>query len=165
MLAAIIAGEREDRGNWWVLVAFSVISLAGGFLPAYTDRLGFWTIDGNAVRWAGVMVFVAGCILRIYSVQVLGNRFSGLVAVQPGHNLVTTGIYGRIRHPSYLGMLVTVVGWALAFRSSVGLLLGSLVVPVLISRMNAEEKLLQSQFGTEYDAYVRRTSRLIPHMY
>jgi protein-S-isoprenylcysteine O-methyltransferase Ste14 len=79
--------------------------------------------------------------------------------------LVTTGIYGRIRHPSYLGMAVTVLGWALTFRAVVGLLLGSALVPVLISRMNAEEKLLRSQFGAEYEAYLRRTSRFIPYVY
>jgi protein-S-isoprenylcysteine O-methyltransferase Ste14 len=161
----ISAGEREDRGNRWVLTAFGVISLAIGFFPAYTDRLGFWTLDGDAIRWAGVIVYVVGCVLRIFPVYVLGNRFSGLVAIQPGHTLVTTSIYGRIRHPSYLGMLVTVVGWALAFRSVVGLLLSSLLLPVLISRMNAEERLLRSQFGAEYDAYVGRTSRLIPNVY
>jgi protein-S-isoprenylcysteine O-methyltransferase Ste14 len=161
----ISAGQREDRGNRWVLAAFGVISVAIGFFPAYTDRLGFWTLDGDATRWAGVIVYVGGCVLRIFPVYVLGNRFSGLVAIQPGHTLVTTGIYGRIRHPSYLGMLLTVAGWALAFRSLVGLLLGSLLVPVLISRMNAEEKLLRSQFGAEYEAYVGCTSRFIPHVY
>ena len=98
------SGEREDRGNRWVLAAFGVIGLLAGYLPAYTDRLDFWTIDGDTVRWIGVALFVVGGALRLWPVFVLGNRFSGLVAIQPGHTLVTNGIYGVIRHPSYLGL-------------------------------------------------------------
>ena len=95
-------GVREDRGNRWVLAAFGVIGLLAGWLPAYTDRHEFWIIDGEAVRWLGVVVFAAGGALRLWPVYVLGNRFSGLVAIQPGHTLVTDGIYGVIRHPSEL---------------------------------------------------------------
>ncbi|MCM3755760.1 hypothetical protein M3665_27965, partial [Bacillus licheniformis] len=64
---------------------------------------------------------------------VLGKRFSGLVAIQPGHTLVTGGIYSRIRNPSYLGLVVNSLGWALVFRSSVGVLLVVLTLTNLIS--------------------------------
>jgi protein-S-isoprenylcysteine O-methyltransferase Ste14 len=156
------AGEREDRGNRWVLVAFGVIGLLHGWLPAYTDRHGLWTIDGEAIRWIGVMLFAAGGTLRIWPVFVLGRRFSGLVAIQPGHTLVTSGVYGLIRHPSYLGLLVSTLGWGLAFRSVVGVVLTVLIMVPLAARISAEERLLHSQFGTEYEAYRSRTSRLIP---
>ena len=163
--ANVSSGEREDRGNRWVLVAFGVIGLAAAYLPAYTDRIDFWTIDGDAMRWLGVALFAAGGALRIAPVFVLGRRFSGLVAIQPGHTLVTDGIYGTIRHPSYLGMLVNALGWALAFRSGVGVLLAALLLLPVLARINAEERLLRSQFGAEYDAYLSRTSRLIPGVY
>ncbi|HYX80859.1 MAG TPA: isoprenylcysteine carboxylmethyltransferase family protein, partial [Gemmatimonadales bacterium] len=158
-------GEREDRGNRWVLAAFGLIGLLLGYLPAYTDRIDFWTLDGDAVRWLGVVLFAAGGALRIWPVFVLGRRFSGLVAIQPGHTLVTSGIYGVIRHPSYLGFLVGSLGWALAFRSAPGVLLTALLIPPLIARISAEERLLRTQFGDEYDAYRSRTSRLIPGIY
>jgi protein-S-isoprenylcysteine O-methyltransferase Ste14 len=163
--ASLSSGEREDRGNRWVLVAFGVIGLAAGYLPAYTDRMDFWTIDGHVVRWLGVALFAAGGVLRMWPVFVLGRRFSGLVAIQPGHTLVTDGIYGTIRHPSYLGLLVNALGWALAFRSGVGVLLTLLLLPPLLARIHAEETLLQSQFGAEYEAYRSRTWRLIPGIY
>jgi protein-S-isoprenylcysteine O-methyltransferase Ste14 len=159
------SGEREDRGNRWVLAAFGVIGLLMAYLPAYTDRMEFWTLDGDAVRWLGVVLFTVGGALRIWPVFVLGHRFSGLVAIQPGHTLVTSGIYGVIRHPSYLGLLVNSLGWALAFRSGVGVLLTALTIPPLVARMRAEETLLRTQFGGGYDAYRRRTSRLIPGIY
>ncbi|MGA7880511.1 MAG: isoprenylcysteine carboxylmethyltransferase family protein, partial [Terrimicrobiaceae bacterium] len=103
--------------------------------------------------------------LRLWPVFVLGNRFSGLVAIQPGHTLVTSGVYGVIRHPSYLGLLVNSRGWALAFRSGVGILLTALTIPPLLARVGAEEKLLRTHFGDEYDAYRARTWRLIPGLY
>ena len=159
------SGEREDRANRWVLIAFALIALVSGWLPAFADRVDFWTLDGDAVRWLGVVLFAAGGALRIWPVFVLGPRFSGLVAIQPGHALVTNGIYGVIRHPSYLGLLVNALGWALAFRSGVGLLLVALIVPPLLARIGAEERMLHSQFGAAYDAYRGRTARLIPGLY
>jgi len=159
------SGEREDRGNRWVIVAFVVIGILAGYLPAYTDREGFWTLDGNAVRWLGVVLFAAGGALRIWPVFVLGRRFSGLVAIQPSHQLVTSGVYSIIRHPSYLGLLVNSLGWALAFRSGVGVLLSALLLLPLVARIHAEERLLRTQFGSEYDAYCSRTSRLLPGLY
>ena len=159
------AGEREDRSNRWVLAAFAVLGLLAGYVPAYTDRAEIWTIDGDTVRWLGVFLFAAGGALRLWPVFVLGHRFSGLVAIQPGHTLVTSGIYGVIRHPSYLGFLVSSLGWVLAFRSGVGVLLTVLLLPPLVARIRAEEALLLSQFGSAYEAYRARTSRLIPGLY
>jgi protein-S-isoprenylcysteine O-methyltransferase Ste14 len=159
------SGEREDRANRWVLPAFGLLGLLAAFLPAYTDRIGFWTFGGESIRWLGVLLFAAGGALRLWPVFVLGRRFSGLVAIQPGHTLVTTGIYRAIRNPSYLGLLVNSLGWALAFRSGVGVLLAVLMIPPLIARMDAEERLLSAHFGPEYEAYRARTWRLIPGLY
>ena len=158
-------GEKEDRGNRWVLGAFTVIALAMAFLSSYTDRIGFWTLDGDTLRWAGVVVCTAGGLLRIVPVYVLGRRFSGLVAIQPGHTLETRGIYGVIRNPSYLGLLTTSLGWALVFCSGVGVPLAlSLLIP-LVARMHAEERLLREHFGAEYEAYFALTWRLVPGIY
>jgi len=158
-------GVREDRSNRWVIVAFVLIGLLDIYLPAYADRKDFWTIDGDTIRWLGVFLFAAGGALRIWPVFVLGHRFSGLVAIQPGHTLVTGGIYGVIRNPSYLGLLVNSLGWGLAFRSWVGVLLTAILIPPLLERIGAEERLLRSQFDGEYDIYCARTSRLIPWLY
>jgi protein-S-isoprenylcysteine O-methyltransferase Ste14 len=158
-------GVREDRANRWVIAAFAVIGLLFAYFPAWTDRHELWTIDGDAVRWIGVILYAAGGALRIWPVYLLGNRFSGLVAIQPGHTLLTTGIYGVIRHPSYLGLLVNAFGWGLAFRSWAGVLLAALLVPLLLARIRSEESLLRAQFGAEYEAYCARTSRLIPGIF
>jgi protein-S-isoprenylcysteine O-methyltransferase Ste14 len=158
-------GLREDRGNRWVLIVFSLLGLLAAYLPAYTDRKELWTIDGDTIRWLGVVLFIAGGALRLWPVFVLGHRFSGLVAIQPGHKLLTTGVYGVIRHPSYLGLLVNSLGWGLAFRSGVGVLLTALMMLLLVARIRAEERMLRTEFGDEYDTYCARTSRLFPGLY
>jgi protein-S-isoprenylcysteine O-methyltransferase Ste14 len=158
-------GEKEDRGNRWVLGAFTLIAILMAYFSAYTDRIGFLTMDGDTTRWVGVVVCFAGGVLRIVPVYVLKNRFSGLVAIQKGHTLETHGLYGLIRNPSYLGLLTTSLGWVLAFRSIVGVLLvASLLIP-LVARMHAEERMLREHFGAEYEAYFQRTWRLVPWVY
>jgi protein-S-isoprenylcysteine O-methyltransferase Ste14 len=158
-------GEREDRSNRWVIAALGVVGLLQAYLPAYTDRHGIATLDGDAIRWLGVALFAMGGALRLWPVFVLGRRFSGLVAIQPGHTLITTGVYGVIRHPSYLGLLINSLGWGLAFRAGVGVLLTALLIPPLLARIRAEEALLRAQFGAEYAAYCARTWRLVPGFY
>ncbi|ALF88657.1 MULTISPECIES: methyltransferase family protein [Ralstonia solanacearum species complex] len=159
------SGEREDRANRWVLPVFGVIGLLSAWLPAYTDRHGLWSLDGDTVRWLGIVLYSVGGALRLWPVFVLGKRFSGLVAIQPGHRLVTDGVYGRVRNPSYVGLLVSTLGWVLAFRSLAGVGLTLLLLPPLVARIHAEEALLRAQFGDAYDAYCARTWRLIPGVY
>ena len=74
------------------------------------------------------------------------------MAIQEHHTLVTDGIYSRIRNPSYLGLLVNMLGWALT-------------IPILIARIASEERLLREHFGAEYDVYCTHTWRLIPWVY
>jgi protein-S-isoprenylcysteine O-methyltransferase Ste14 len=159
------SGVREDRSNRWVIAALGVLGVLGAYLPAYTDRIDFLTLGGEGVRWLGVLLYTAGGVLRLAPVFVLGRRFSGLVAIQPEHRLVSSGLYGVIRHPSYLGLFVLMLGWGLAFRSGVGVIIAALSLGVLLARIQAEERLLSKTFGAEYDAYRARTWRLIPYVY
>jgi protein-S-isoprenylcysteine O-methyltransferase Ste14 len=159
------SGVKEDRSNRWVIAAFGVLGVLDAYLPAYTDRIDFLTFGGEGVRWLGVLLYTAGGILRLAPVFVLGRRFSSLVAIQPEHRLVSGGLYGIIRHPSYLGLFVLMLGWGLAFRSGVGVVIAVLSLAVLLARVRAEERLLSETFGAEYDAYRARTWRLIPYVY
>ena len=161
--------QRETTSSTLLVPLTGDRGLAGAF-NAQVMRRAFaldrqLTAEGQTVRWLGVGLFAAGGALRIWAVFVLGRRFSGLVAIQPGHTLVTTGVYCVIRHPNYLGLLVSSLGWALTFRAAVGVLLTALMLVTLLARIRAEEMLLRTQFGSEYDAYRARTSRLIPGLY
>jgi protein-S-isoprenylcysteine O-methyltransferase Ste14 len=163
--SGLSTGDKEDRSNRWVLGAFTVIALLMAFFSAYTDRIGFWTLDGDTMRWVGVVLCAVGGVLRIVPVYVLGQRFSGLVAIQAEHKLETHGMYGVVRNPSYLGLLVTSLGWVLAFRSGVGVILTTTLLVPVVARIRSEERLLHEHFGAEYDAYCAHTWRLVPWIY
>jgi protein-S-isoprenylcysteine O-methyltransferase Ste14 len=163
--ANLNSGEKEDRANRWVFVAFSIIALASAVIPPFADRLDFWTVDGETTRWIGVAFYVIGGALRLYPVFILDRRFSGLVAIQTDHKLETRGIYSVIRNPSYLGMIINMIGWGLAFRGWSGVVLAFFLLIPLIARIHSEERLLREHFGPEYDAYFARTWRLIPRLY
>jgi protein-S-isoprenylcysteine O-methyltransferase Ste14 len=159
------SGEREDVRSRWLFIPTAGGVLLLAWLVPFMDRRDLWTLDGDAVRWLGLAILLVAGPLRIWPMFVLGRRFSGLVAIQPGHELATTGPYRYVRHPSYLGMMLGLVGWALVFRSSVGLAAAALGIPLLVARIDAEEALLASRFGEAYAEYRRRTWRLVPGIY
>src|SRR5207253_1461331 len=136
---SVTGGRREDRRNRWIFLPLLLISVGLGWLPPYTDRRNIASLDGDAVRYAGLAILLIGGLLRIGAVYALGWRFSGVVAIQEGHTLKTDGLYRVIRHPSYTGAILAMVGWALVFRSGMGVLLALLLIPLLVARMDAEE--------------------------
>src|SRR5260370_4670610 len=71
------SGEREDRSNRWIIGVLGVLGLLSPWLPAYTDRKEFWTLDGDVVRSIGVALYAAGGALPVWPVLVLFPRFSG----------------------------------------------------------------------------------------
>jgi len=163
--ANLSSGRREDTRNRWIFLPSALYAVALACVPPFTDSRNIWALDGDTVRWAGLALFAAGGLLRVAPMFVLGRRFSGLVAVQERHELVTDGLYGVIRHPSYLGGIVAGVGWTLVFRSLVGLLLMPLAIWLTIARIDAEEAFLESEFQDAYATYRRRTWRLVPWLY
>jgi protein-S-isoprenylcysteine O-methyltransferase Ste14 len=162
-------GKKEDRRNRWIFVPFFAVSLVLAVLPAYLDgRIqdpSLWTTDEIVTPYVGLALLTVGGVLRTAPMFVLGRRFTGIVAIQEGHRLETGGLYRYIRHPSYAGMLLYVAGYVLVFRCWLGLLLVAALLAVLVARMNAEEALLEGEFGEEYASYKRRTWRLVPRVY
>jgi protein-S-isoprenylcysteine O-methyltransferase Ste14 len=142
-----------------------VLFLVMTIIPPYCDRHDLWTIDGNGSRYLGLALFWIGSVIRLIAVFALGRRFSGLIAIQPDHKLRTNGIYRHVRHPSYTGLLVAMIGFVLVFRSSIGLVLNVFLFLLLLNRMADEEKFLEAEFGDEYRVYRERTRRLLPFVY
>jgi protein-S-isoprenylcysteine O-methyltransferase Ste14 len=158
-------GTRSGPHGGWSLGLAMVIGPLVAVIAPYMDRHELWVVDGDAVRWLGVALLVAGGALRVWPMFVLGRRFSAFVAIQEHHALVTDGLYSYIRHPSYLGGLIGFVGWVLVFRSAICLLFAGVLVWPTIARIHAEEVLLSSQFGALYEDYRARTWRLVPFVY
>jgi protein-S-isoprenylcysteine O-methyltransferase len=114
----------------------------------------------------GVAVFVGGMILRWYSIIHLGRFFTINVAIAADHQLVETGPYRFIRHPSYTGALLAFIGFAMVLRNWASVLMISLPIALaFLYRINVEERALLQALGDRYRAYIKRTKRLIPLVY
>lgn len=159
-------GRIEDSSSRWIFIPIITIAVAFAWLPPHLDRVNRWTVDGNTVRYIGLIITAIGGFVRVATVFDLGHRFSIFVVLQSDHRLKSDGFYALIRHPSYLGMLTAMVGWALVFRSIVGLLLVAAMCVPIIALVHAEEDFLVHEFGDQYRAYQQRTRwRLVPFTY
>lgn len=170
-VAAVFSGlnfsgfRRPDSHDTWILAPVAVVGLAAIFFPPYADRRDIATVDGDAIRYLGLALLAAGVVLRVVPMYVLGHRFTWPLATQEEHRLVTTGLYRFIRHPSYLGVLVSLCGWSLVFRCWTVAVLILLMLPLFGGVVRREEDLLLKEFGEPYAAYRRRTWRFLPFLY
>jgi protein-S-isoprenylcysteine O-methyltransferase Ste14 len=163
--SGLSTGQSFSPESKRIILWFIVVFLFMILIPPYCDRRELWVIDGDAARYLGLALYWIGSVIRLTAVFVLGRRFSGLVAIQPGHKLETGGLYKHVRHPSYTGLLLATIGWMLVFRSTIGLILVLIMFLLLLNRINNEEKFLEGEFGDEYRGYQKRTWRLLPFVY
>jgi protein-S-isoprenylcysteine O-methyltransferase len=114
----------------------------------------------------GIVFFIGGMILRWYSIIHLGRFFTVNVAIAADHQLVDTGPYRFVRHPSYTGVLLALIGFAMVLRNWASVLIISLPIGfAFLYRINVEERALVQALGERYRAYMKRTKRLIPLVY
>jgi len=166
-----IRGGKGEAAKWnrrESVVRFVLalgLYLAIIFIP-FADRRGIEVIsEGAVLRWLGVALGAAGYLLIFWSGLALGRQYSPEVTIQKDHRLITNGPFRWIRHPRYAGVIALSIGVSLAFRSWVGLAAVLMVTGVLIFRIRDEEELLHREFGREWEAYSRTSSRLIPKIY
>ncbi|HSP65587.1 MAG TPA: isoprenylcysteine carboxylmethyltransferase family protein [Candidatus Deferrimicrobium sp.] len=153
-------GENLDRGSRLWVVALVAAGTATAFWLARREIgivQGWWPIA------VGILLAMCGIALRAWSVATLGAFFTTAVEVQPHHRIVDDGPYRLLRHPSYTGALVTVVGVTLALGSWPGCLAATgLTVAGLVQRIVVEERALAVRLGPAWGAFARSRRRLIP---
>jgi protein-S-isoprenylcysteine O-methyltransferase len=144
-----------------------VAILYGGlFSLAFADRRGLLVMsESPIVRWPGLLLATLGCALVFWSGVSLGAQYSQEVTLQQSHRLITAGAYRFVRHPRYLGVALLALGLVLLFRSWPGLAFSPAVWAILLFRIHDEEMLMQSEFGSEWEAYAHRSWRLLPYVY
>lgn len=156
-----------DRDGWTRVAIIGGMLLAFALAVAATrvTALGFGAGRG-AVFYVGLALMGAGLALRAAAIAQLGRYFVPEVAIQPGQRVLDRGLYRYLRHPSYTGTFITIVGYALALGNWLSVAV-MLVVPGLVYgwRMRVEEAALTEAFGDEYRAYMRRTKRLLPFIW
>jgi protein-S-isoprenylcysteine O-methyltransferase Ste14 len=158
-----VAHVADWRPFFPLLMAHSLFTCC--VLPYMDARNIFVLPGGDALRWIGLAFLAAGAALRIGPMIQLGRRFVSVVAVRADHALTETGFYAQVRHPSYLGILLLDVGFALVFRSVIAVLVLPVVFWMFKRRMDVEEAFLVDRFGDEYGRYMAKTRRLLPGVY
>ena len=154
---------RED----WIFVVLASLVFSLALLVSFWD---FVTVQGMVFRFnvftvLGLILFVVGVGIRLAGKRALGRYYSYGLRVLPDHKLITGGIYGRVRHPISLAVLIYDPGIPLIFSSLYGFLITLALIPLILYRITIEEHMLIQKFGDEYRDYMRRTKKLIPFLY
>lgn len=117
------------------------------------------------VSWAGVALAILGLAFAIWARAHLGRFWSGAVTLKTEHALIRSGPYALTRHPIYTGLLLALLGTALARDSVAGLIGLCLLVAGLVTKVRQEEALLTEHFGTAYRTYQAEVPALIPRLW
>jgi protein-S-isoprenylcysteine O-methyltransferase Ste14 len=159
-IGAELSGATFDP---WTLRFTVVLPIAE--LTVFLDY-GHWhlvpALSQPALQWAGLGISLAGALLLFWTDRQLLAHFAGDMTRR---EVMETGPYRFVRHPRYLALLLSRVAFALALASPLGWLFAVLWFLMLARRIRLEEVHLRKIFGTDYAAYMRRTSRLLPGVF
>ncbi len=119
-----------------------------------------------ACFWSGALLETAGLWLLYRSHSDLGTNWSITLQVRENHGLVTTGVYRRVRHPMYTAFFLMAFAQALFLPNwLVGWFYPAAFLVMFCSRLGPEERMMRERFGSAYDAYCRRSQRLVPGLW
>jgi len=154
----VSAKTRDDKGSLVLIWLFIIVGFVAGFYLSKSITYIFSS--------AGMILIFCGAIIRWLSILQLGNAFTVDVAITDKAKLKTDGIYKKLRHPSYSGLIIIIAGFALTMGSIYSFIV--FFVPVfyaIIYRIEVEEKVLINEFGSSYLEYRNRTKRIIPGIF
>jgi protein-S-isoprenylcysteine O-methyltransferase len=145
----------------WVTIMTAMT--AGIVVSHHEFRASF---ESATAFWTGCVLFFLGLVLRWYAIIYLGRYFTVNVAIHSQHEVIDTGPYRRIRHPSYTGALLAFLGVTLCLGNWLSMLIIMLPITWAFAwRMSTEEAALANALGSPYTNYMSRTKRLAPYIY
>lgn len=157
-------GAGSHRDGWTgpavgigLLAAYVGGAVVSVLVPATVITGGAWWFF-----WAGLAVAAAGQALRLRAVHELGASFTFQVQTVQGQRVVDTGLYRRIRHPSYTGALICALGFTISYTNWLAPLTVLGLAAAYVVRIPHEERVLVEGLGEPYRQYIQRTRRLIP---
>jgi protein-S-isoprenylcysteine O-methyltransferase Ste14 len=158
-------GKVHDRGSLlilWIVIFLSIT--ASNWIGEVGSQSMFG--GGRWLRVVAVVTILLGLAIRWTAIITLGKSFSSNVAIRDSQKVMRKGIFGVVRHPSYLGLMLVFV--AVGMHARIWIAFALAVVPptaALLYRIRVEEEALRAAFGEEYLTYSRETKRLIPGLY
>jgi len=164
--AKSLQAGQADRGSTRAIGATFGLALLTLLLAPLLNRLSIGRLRGKRLAWGGIVAMLAGLVIRIWAVRVLGSFYTRTLRTGTEQRLVAEGPYRLVRHPGYLGTLLLWLGAGIATSNWIAATAISL--PMLGSywyRIQAEEAMLAHTFPREYQSYAVRTWRLIPFIY
>jgi protein-S-isoprenylcysteine O-methyltransferase Ste14 len=171
IILALITTTRPGKGNirdQGTQILLWVVLIASGWLDGWMHKFFPPDMPGSYswLRPVALAILIVGLGIRAVAIFTLGGSFSANVALRSGQKLQRSGLYNVVRHPSYLGLELILLAFALHARTwacfAVFLIPPTLAV---LYRIHVEEKALRMAFGAEYEEYGRSTKRLIPGVY
>ncbi|MFO1010868.1 MAG: isoprenylcysteine carboxylmethyltransferase family protein [Planctomycetota bacterium] len=164
---ALVVLRRSKRGTssdrtvrvLWIAMTLGCAGAIG------CSSLDAWRFPGDprAWYWSGIGAMGVGLVVRWWAVLVLGRFFTVDVAIVSGHELVERGPYRFVRHPSYTGLVLVLLGVCGVLGSALSaLVLLACALPPLAWRIAVEERTLAREFGARWTEYAARTKRLVP---
>jgi len=157
--------QKMDKGSLKFLWIVIILSITGGILFGIFG-IGLIRQHTRIISLIGVALIVIGLLIRWNAILSLKKYFTVDVSIHKNHQIKTDGIYRYIRHPAYLGSLLSFLGLGLAFANWLSTIV--IFVPILIvflMRIRIEERVLTNFLGKEYQKYCKKTKRLIPKIY
>lgn len=157
------ASGNADRGTFALIFGMGYLAVV-----APVVEWGYFLTDRGWSVWTGIglLMMSGGLAFRYWSLRVLGRYFTGTVQQVEAHQLIQEGPYQVVRHPSYLGALITFLGCAVLLEAWVGFVVVLTAMGIAYYfRIQAEEKLLLSAFGQAYSNYQQNTWCLVPGIY
>ena len=158
----LMQSEQSSQKRIW----FSV--LMGLVLAFWFNHLAWLPIPIAYVprQLIALLLFAAGLSIRYRAIQQLGLFFTTDVTIQQQHRLITEGLYRRVRHPTYSGMLLALAAAGIAMGDFIALLtLTALSFCGIHSRIAIEEQMLEQAFGKAYREYCGRSWKLLPWLF
>ena len=156
--------RRESHASRLGHVLLSVLAAA---LLAFRGQPLHWLDerflpDTVVAYWLGLLMVVAGLAFAVWARHDLGRNWSGTVTVKQDHELIRSGPYRLVRHPIYTGLLLAILGTAIAFGEWRGLLAFALLTGSLLLKLRVEERFMSESFPKEYARYRAEVPALIP---
>ncbi|WP_319580761.1 isoprenylcysteine carboxylmethyltransferase family protein [uncultured Methanospirillum sp.] len=157
--------KHQDRGSrrkiGFAIITGMALSFLVGFNPIFWFQINPDTIMGISIgiMWAGI-------IIRFLAIRTLGRHFRTIIHIRDDHTIVNTGLYQYIRHPAYLGSIITAFGVTLIFQNMlIPIIVVGVLIPAVLNRISYEEAALCDHLGPAYEEYMKETWRLIPYIY